>query len=206
MAERRGLLVDWGGVLTTDVFASFAGFCRAEGLASDTARELFRNSPEARRLLHGLETGTLDEAGFEHAFAELLGLPPTRAAGLVERMFGGMRADDAMIGAVRAARAAGVRTGLISNSWGEDRYDAAVLEELFDGVVISGREGIRKPDPRMYELGAHRIGLPPQACVYVDDLGGNLKPARALGMATVRHSDARATIGELEALLGVRLG
>jgi putative hydrolase of the HAD superfamily len=204
MAERRGLLVDWGGVLTSDVFASFAGFCRAEGLAPETARELFRHSPDGRRLLHELETGACDEAGFAVAFAALLGLPPERAAGLVDRMFGGMRADEAMLAAVRAARAAGLRTGLISNSWGHDRYDAAILE-LFDAVVISGREGIRKPDPRMYALGAARVGLPPEACVYVDDLGGNLKPARALGMATVRHTDAASTIAELERLLGVPL-
>jgi epoxide hydrolase-like predicted phosphatase len=205
MAERRGLLVDWGGVLTTDIFGSFASFCSAEGLQRDAARDLFRSSDDGRRLLHELETGTLPEAEFARAFAELLGLAPDRAAGLVDRMFGGLRADEAMLGAVRAARAAGLRTGLVSNSWGRDRYDDAILG-LFDAVVISGDEGIRKPDPRMYALGAQRLGLPPRACVYVDDLAGNLKPARALGMATVHHTDARSTIAELESLLGVRLG
>jgi epoxide hydrolase-like predicted phosphatase len=107
--------------------------------------------------------------------------------------------------AVAQARRQGVRTGLVSNSWGKERYDRARLDELFDGVVISGEEGIRKPDPAIYALGASRIGLEPGDVVFVDDLPGNLKPARALGMATVRHVDAADTIAELEELLGVRL-
>jgi epoxide hydrolase-like predicted phosphatase len=110
-----------------------------------------------------------------------------------------------MIAAVRAARQAGVRTGLISNSWGTRRYPRDLLAELFDGIVISGEEGTRKPDPRMYELGAERIGLPAQACVYVDDLPFNLEPAEQLGMATVHHTDAGTTVAELERLLGREL-
>jgi epoxide hydrolase-like predicted phosphatase len=109
-----------------------------------------------------------------------------------------------MVDAVRAAREAGVRTGLISNSWG-DRYPHDLLGELFDGIVISGREGIRKPAPRMYELGAERIGLAPAACVFVDDLPFNLEPAAELGMAVVHHTAPEATIAELERLLGLSL-
>jgi putative hydrolase of the HAD superfamily len=202
MAERRGLLVDWGGVLTTDVFRSFASFCTSEGLAPETARDLFRGSDEGRRLLHELETGVLSEAAFGRAFAEVLGLAAERGEGLVDRMFAALRPDEEMVAAVRAVRAAGVPTGMVSNSWGRDRYTSEALA-LFDAVVISGDEGIRKPHPRMYELGAQRLGLPPEACVYVDDLGGNLKPARALGMATIRHTDAATTIAEIERLLGV---
>ena len=86
-----------------------------------------------------------------------------------------------MLDGVRAARRAGVRTAMLSNSWGEDRYDRALLAELFDAWVISGEVGLRKPDPAIYELAAERLGLPPAACVFVDDLPGNLKPARALG-------------------------
>jgi epoxide hydrolase-like predicted phosphatase len=106
---------------------------------------------------------------------------------------------------VRAAKRAGVRTGLISNSWGSGRYDRDEFPSLFDGVVISGEVGVRKPDPRIYALGAEAVDLPPEACVFVDDLPGNLKPARELGMATVRHVRAEQTIEELEALLGVPL-
>jgi len=205
VADRQGLLIDWGGVLTSSVFDSFAEFCTAEGLDPATVRDAFRGDPEARQLLFDLETGTLAELEFERTMCGVLGLAEDRAAGLIERMFGSMRPDEMMIAAVAAARAAGVRTGLISNSWGARGYDARLLRELFDGVVISGEEGIRKPDPRMYLLGADRIGLAPDACVYVDDLPGNLKPARDLGMATVHHVRAADTISELETLLGVRL-
>jgi epoxide hydrolase-like predicted phosphatase len=116
-----------------------------------------------------------------------------------------MQPDEAMLDAVRRARAGGIRTGLISNSWGRGRYDRDTFGELFDGVVISGEVGIRKPDPAIYELGARAIDLDPATCVFVDDLPGNLKPARALGMATVLHRDAAETIPELEGLLGAAL-
>src|SRR5262249_3187342 len=98
-----------------------------------------------------------------------------------------------------------VATGLISNSWGTRRYDRALLAELFDGVVISGEVGIRKPAPEIYFLGAQQIGADPADCVYVDDLSFNLKPAADLGMATVLHSDSAQTIVELERLLAVDL-
>jgi epoxide hydrolase-like predicted phosphatase len=200
--ERRGLLVDWGGVLTTDVFASFRAFCTAEGLPPDTVRELFREDPRARELLAGLETGALGRDAFERDFAALLGVAPE---GIVERLFGAIGPDEAMLAAVRAARAAGLRTGLLSNSWRAEDYDRALLEELFDAWVISGEVGLRKPDPAIYALAADRLGLAPGELVYVDDLPGNLKPARALGMATIVHRDAAETLPELEALLGISL-
>jgi epoxide hydrolase-like predicted phosphatase len=202
VAELRGLLVDWGGVLTTDVFASFAAFCDAEDLPRDTVRDLFRNDPRARDLLASLETGELDAATFEPRFAALLGVSPER---LIERLFGSMGPDDAMLGAVRTARAAGLRTGLLSNSWSVEDYPSDLLEELFDAWVISGEVGLRKPDPAIYTLAAERMELPPDAIAYVDDLPGNLKPARALGMLTIAHRDATATLDELEAALGVSL-
>jgi putative hydrolase of the HAD superfamily len=200
---RRGLLVDFGGVLTTDVFASFRAFCEAEGLLPDTVRDRFMKDPMARELLADLETGRMTEEQFEPKFAAVLELE--RSDGLIDRLFGGMRPDHAMLDAVRAAKRAGVRTGLISNSWGERRYDRSQFPGLFDGVVISGEVGIRKPDLRIYELGAAAVDLPPEACVFVDDLGGNLKPARELGMATVHHLRADRTIAELEELLGIPL-
>ena len=96
-------------------------------------------------------------------------------------------------------------TGLISNSWGVDRYDHDLLGRLFTATVISGDVGLRKPDPEIYLLGAERIDRLPEECVFVDDLGGNLKPAAALGMATVRHRSAGETIPQLEELLGLSL-
>jgi putative hydrolase of the HAD superfamily len=200
---RRGLLVDFGGVLTTDVFASFREFCEAEGLLPDTVRDRFMKDPMARELLADLETGRLTEEEFESKFAAVLEVK--RSDGLIDRLFAGMRPDETMLDAVRAAKRAGVRTGLISNSWGHGRYDRALFSGLFDGVVISGDVGLRKPDPRIYELGAGAVDLPASACVFVDDLPGNLKPARELGMATVHHVRAEQTISELEDLLGVTL-
>ena len=200
MGDRDGLIVDYGGVLTTDVFASFSAFCEAEGLPPDTVRERFRGDPEARALLEGLETGALATAEFEPRFAALLEVQSER---LIERLFGGMAPDTAMIEGVREARRAGARTGLLSNSWGAATgYDRALLDELFDTVVISSEVGLRKPDPAIYALAAERISLEPAACVFVDDLPGNLKPARAIGMATVLHrGEAAETLAEVRALL-----
>ena len=200
MANRHGLIIDYGGVLTTDVFASFRAFCEDEGLPAEAVRDRFRSDPEARRLLAELETGALGVAEFEPRFAALLEVSSER---LIERLFGVMAPDETMLDGVRAARRAGARTALLSNSWGAATgYDPELLEELFDAWVISSEVGMRKPDPAIYELAAERIGLTPAACVYVDDLPGNLKPARALGMATVLHrGDAAATLAELTALL-----
>jgi epoxide hydrolase-like predicted phosphatase len=202
MTVHRGLLVDYGGVLTSDVFASFDAFCTAEGLPAGTVRELFRTDPAARDLLAGLEDGTLSDDAFETGFAALLG-DGIAAEGLIARLMGAADDDAAMLDFVRAARRAGIRTGLISNSWGVDRYDRALLAELFDGVVISGEVGLRKPAPEIYALGASAVGLSPSQCVYVDDLPGNLKPARALGMTTLHHRTATATIDALRPLLGL---
>ena len=198
----RGLLVDWGGVMTTNVFDAFRAFCEEVGLEPDAVGERFRSDRASRELLVGLETGALSEDEFEPRFAEILGVPPT---GLIDRLFAGGVADEAMQTAVTRARAAGVRTGLISNSWGTRRYDRALLGRLFDGVVISGEIGIRKPTPEIYERGAQAIGLSPGECVFVDDLPFNLPPAAELGMATVHHVDSRRTIDELEQLLDTEL-
>jgi putative hydrolase of the HAD superfamily len=198
-----GLLVDFGGVLTSDVFASFADFCRNEGLESDAVRERFMSDAGARDLLAELECGRISEAQFEPRFGELLGVE--RHEGLIDRLFGGMRPDEGMLAGVAAAKRAGVRTGLLSNSWGQGRYDRSRFAELFDAVVISGEVGMRKPDPAIYALACERLGRAAERCVFVDDLPGNLKPARAIGMATVLHRDAASTLAELEGLLGVSL-
>jgi putative hydrolase of the HAD superfamily len=198
-----GLLVDFGGVLTTDVFASFQAFCEAEGLEPDLVAKRFRGDPAARELLEDLEIGKLSEEDFSRRFAAVLEVE--RAEGLIDRLFGGMKPDVAMVEAVRLAKRAGVQTGLISNSWGHGRYDRSQFPELFVGVVISGEVGLRKPDPAIYRMGAESIGLDPSRCVFVDDLPGNLKPAAELGMATVHHTSAEETIPQLERLLGVEL-
>jgi putative hydrolase of the HAD superfamily len=200
---RTGLLIDWGGVLTSSVFGSFQAFCVEQGLAPEAVREAFRRDPDAREALVAMESGDIDETEFEVRFARALDL--AEHEGMTDRLFAGMRPDAAMLDAVRSAHAQGVRTGLISNSWGIHRYDPTMLAELFDGVVLSARERMRKPDPQMYVLGAERIGLAPEQCLFVDDLPHNLAPAAELGMATVLHRTADESIPQIEALLGLSL-
>jgi epoxide hydrolase-like predicted phosphatase len=200
---RDGLLIDFGGVMTSNVFESFAAFCRAEGLDPGTVRDRFMQDRAARDLLGELEEGRIANAEFEARFAPMLGV--AEPEGLIARLFAGMRPDEPMFDAVVAARRAGVRTGLVSNSWGEEGYDRTRFDELFDVLVISGELGIRKPAPEIYALASERLGRPPERCVFVDDLAGNLKPARELGMATVLHRDAATTIAELEQHLDVSL-
>jgi putative hydrolase of the HAD superfamily len=198
----KGLLIDWGGVLTTNLFTSFHEYCvRMEIDPAELGRR-FSADPEFRELLISLEKGTLEEADFEQSFAGLLGVAPD---GLIDGLFAGVQPDVAMVEAVRTAHEAGIRTALVSNSWGVHRYPHDVLAEIFDGLVISGEEGTRKPAKRMYELGAERAGVATELCVFVDDLPFNLTPAEELGMATVHHTSAETTIPELERLLGVQL-
>lgn len=199
----QGLLIDWGGVLTTNLFESFAAFCDAAGIEPDTIRRHFREDQDSRRLLIDFETGALSEEEFEPQFAERLGVPAT---GLIDGLFAGSYPDQQMLSAVESIRAAGFRTGLISNSWGTRRYDRELLGRLFDGVVLSGEVGIRKPAPEIYLMGARSIGLEPPACVFVDDLPFNLPPAAELEMGTIHHTNAPETIAELERLFGVKLG
>ena len=201
----RGLLVDWGGVLTTNVFASFERFCRREGLDPTLVRDMFRGDPEARHTLFALETGELTEPEFETRLAAILGLREDRAPGLIDRLFGGMTEDLVMFTAVRAAKAQGIKTGLLSNSWGVDRYDRSHFPQLFDAVVISGEEGVRKPDRAIYELALRRMALDARQIVFVDDLVGNLGPARELGMECVHHTSGGETVTQLEHLFGLRL-
>ena len=196
------LVVDFGGVLTTNIWDAFGEFCAKEGLDPDAVKDLFRTNPEAMRLLRGLETGELDEAAFEPPFAELLGLAESK--GLIDRLFGGLGPDEAMIGAVRAAHAGGVKTGLISNSWGLGIYDRAPID-LFDGTVISGDVGLHKPQPEIYTLACERLGVEPGDCVFVDDLRENITGAEAVGMTAILHRDPAETVAQLEDLFGLSL-
>jgi putative hydrolase of the HAD superfamily len=199
----NGLLVDYGGVLTTNVFDSFRDFCVAEGLEPDAIMRLLREDPRAIVLVRGLEAGELTEDGFGEQFADLLGID--EHAGMVDRMFGGLRPDEEMLAAVRRARAAGIRTGLVSNSMGAGRYDRSAFPELFDGVVISGEVGMHKPQPEIFLLGAERAGVEPGDCVFVDDLRQNCEGAEAVGMTAILHRGAERTLPELERLLEVEL-
>jgi epoxide hydrolase-like predicted phosphatase len=202
-AAPRGLLVDFGGVLTTNVFDSWRTFCEQEGLAPETLKALFRENPRATELVRSMETAAISEDDFGRDFGDLLGIEPR--SGLLERMFGHVGPDVPMLDAVRSARRQGLRTGLISNSMGRAMYAGAPLDELFDGVVISGEVGLHKPQPEIFRLGAERAGVAPEACVFVDDLRENCAGAEAVGMTAVLHRGAATTLPRLEALLGVSL-
>jgi epoxide hydrolase-like predicted phosphatase len=197
----RGLLVDFGGVLTTNIWTAFDAFCAAEGLEPGTVLRLFRSDGEALALLRGLEKGEVGDAEFERAFATRLG-DGVESEGLIGRLFAGLEPETEMLELVRTARGAGVRTGLISNSWGTGIYDRAPLE-IFDATVISGDVGLHKPQPEIYVLGAERIGVAPADCIFVDDLRENVTGAEAVGMTAILHRDPAKTVERVSELLGL---
>jgi putative hydrolase of the HAD superfamily len=201
-SELHGLLVDFGGVLTTDIWRSFDLFCTSEGLEAGHVKELFRADGEALALLRRLERGDVSDADFERDFGAMLEVEPE---GLIGRLFAGLGPDEAMIAAVKAVRSAGIPTGLISNSWGTGIYERAPME-IFDATVISGDVGLHKPQPEIYRLGAERIGVAAEACVFVDDLRENIAGAEAVGMTGILHRGSESTVPELERLLGIALG
>jgi putative hydrolase of the HAD superfamily len=194
----RGLLLDFGGVLTTSIWDAFDAFCREEGLPEGSVRRLFRDDPHALADLRRLEKGEVSEEDFAASFGPRLGIVETE--NLIERMFAGLGPDEEMIAAVRELRGDGVRTGLISNSWGIGIYEPRMLSELFEAVVISGDVGLHKPQPEIYELGAQRIEVAPADCVFVDDLRENVAGAEAVGMTAILHRESHATIARLRSL------
>ena len=197
------MLFDFGGVLTTPVWDSFASFCRTEGLDPDAIKNLFRTDPEALKDLRGLETGTLSESEFEATFGKRLGLE--NPDGLIDSMFAGMKPLEPMVEAVRRIRASDLLTGLVSNSWSTAHYDRELLAELFDAVVISAEVGLHKPQPEIYLVAAERLGIEPAQCLFVDDLKENCEGAEAVGMTAIRHRDAPETIARLAELTGLEL-
>ncbi len=197
------MLFDFGGVLTTSVWDSFADFCRSEGLDPDAIKNLFRTDPEALKELRGLETGELSESDFEATFGTRLGLK--NPDGLIDSMFVGMKPVPQMVDAVRRIRASELMTGLVSNSWSTEHYDRELLAELFDEVVISAEVGLHKPQPAIYRLAAERLEVEPAGCIFVDDLKENCEGAEAVGMTAIRHRSAPETIARLTELTGVEL-
>ena len=197
------MLFDFGGVLTTSVWDSFASFCRGEGLDPDAIKNLFRTDPEALKDLRGLETGELSESDFEATFGKRLGLE--NPDGLIDSMFTGMKPVEPMVDAVRQIRASELLTGLVSNSWSTGHYDRKLLTELFDVVVISAEVGLHKPQPEIYLLATERLEVEPAECIFVDDLKENCEGAEAVGMTAIRHRDPQETIARLTELTGLTL-
>lgn len=210
MGGLAGLIVDYGGVLTNSPSELFRAWLRAEGLPTEPFRALMRewlDDQTPGNPLHDLETGKMPAAEFERLLARRLRAPDGSgpvADGLLARMFAGYARTPGMTRVIVAAKRQGLRTALLSNSWGGD-YDRGDWAGLFDAVVISGEVGLRKPDPEIFLLTARRIGLRPQQCVFVDDLAVNVRGAGAVGMIGVHHTDVESTVDELEALFGLPL-
>jgi putative hydrolase of the HAD superfamily len=205
--RRRAVLFDFGGVLTKSVFDAFAEF--GEQVCGDRhlPMRLLGGDPESMRLLADHEEGRLDHDDFEAGFAARFHAHgvAVEADGLLARIQSGLARDEAMVELVADLRASGVPVGLVSNSLGRDCYAGFDLDSMFDAVTISGREGVRKPSRRLYEIGCERLGVAPTEVVMVDDLAQNIVAAERLGMAGVVHRTFRDTSRELGQLLPSRL-
>ncbi|MTD45881.1 HAD-IA family hydrolase [Conexibacter sp. W3-3-2] len=192
------LLLDYAGVMTEDMWASVGGFCVRHGIAPERLAGAYRPGADFYELSVELECGRVSVEDFEPRLAAVLGLDDH--TDLVQRLVGGLGVEPRMVEVVAAARAAGVRTVLLSNSWGEAMY-APEVRALCDAEVLSGRVGIRKPSPEIYAMAVEAAGVAASDCVFVDDQEVNLPPARALGITAVHHTDADATVAELRRLL-----
>ncbi len=203
MTAPTAVLFDFGGVLTTSVFAAFAAFGERECGDARLPLRLLGSDPEAKRLLVEHEEGRLDHDAFESGFADRLRAhgADVETDGLVGRLQADLRPDPEMVALVAELRGDGVPVGLLSNSLGRDCYAGWDLPAMFDAVAISGQEGVRKPSRRFYEIGCERLGVAPTEVVMVDDLAQNIDAAARLGMAGVVHREASDTRHRLQALL-----
>jgi putative hydrolase of the HAD superfamily len=209
-ARFDALVVDFGGVLTTPLQDAMVRFASEAGIElQDFVRvALSAYSGGEDDLVVAFETGKISEEEFARAFATRLKEETGREVdpvGLVGRIFSGLRLEEEMVEAVDGARRKGLKTGLLSNSWGTGLYPRARLDSLFDAIVISGEVGLRKPDPAIFELVLQRLGVTAHRSVFVDDHPGHLSAAAEVGMTTVLHRTPALTISELEAMLGFAL-
>lgn len=201
----RGLILDFAGVLTADPRPTHRLWAEAEGLHAEAWRATLNDTTEGRRLYAALEIGQLDQVEWNAQTAALLGtnIDPVNLMG---RAWSKVPAAPRMTALARAAKEAGYRLALLSNSFGLDPfnpYEHVGIWDLFDVHVISEAVGMAKPDPAIYQLTLDRLGLPGTACVFVDDHPVNLPPAEALGITTVLATDEDSAVAELEHLLGV---
>ncbi len=202
---RTGLILDFGGVLTTSIPACTLGFDRRSGFAEGTFLSAIGKNPDGMALYADLERGAITQTQWNEGTAALLGVDPENLLG---RVLADLRPQPSVIAAARAARAAGVRVGIFSNSVGMtpfNPYDGHDFANSYDAVLISEEYKKRKPDPELYEAMLGLMGLPGEACLFVDDTAHNLPPAEALGVATVLATDPESTITAMETLLGMSL-
>jgi putative hydrolase of the HAD superfamily len=209
---RTALIIDYAGVLTSSLTEAMLDWMRVDGLDPIKTRTFFQGLVDQYRTseegpVHGLEIGSWTPARFEATIAGQLaeaGVGVVAAEGLLSRMFGSFRVLPEMAEAVAALRAAGVRTALLSNSFGLE-YDRADWPRLFDVTVISHEVRLRKPASAIFELTCEQLGVAPTDAVFVDDLEPNVLAARALGMDGVHHVEAAVTLPQLSEAFGIAL-
>ena len=211
----RGVITDWGGVLTTPILTTVQAWIEVEGIDWDTYRTVMRawvsdayNPNAGRNPIHSLERGECSGAEFEQILAaRLLRVDGAAVAaeGLLRRMFAASVPVPGMYDTIRTLRAAGFSTALLSNSWGCDEYPRADFPGLFDTVVLSGEVGMRKPEKEIFFHAAATLGLAPAECVFIDDMEANVAAAQACGMTGVLHTETATTASVLQDLLGVPL-
>ncbi len=206
------VIFDFGGVLTTSPFEAFARFERERGYPVD----IIRATNAANHLENAwakFERAEIDLDTFDRLFAEeslALGGAEVRGREVLPLLAGDLRPE--MVEALRRIKTE-CKTGCITNnlpanaigSQGGRSFYVAEVMALFDHVIESAKIGLRKPDPRIYQMMIEALGVNPSDCVYLDDLGVNLKPAREMGMTTIKVVSASQAIAELEAATGLKL-
>jgi len=205
----EAVVFDLGGVVLPSPLDVFRAYERDHALPHRFLSEVVLADPE-----HGawsrLERGEVDFDEFCDAFdAECRAHGGTVSAReLMDAVRVGLDARPEMVTAIGAIRRHGLKTAALTNNWADDpaRTDrVSPTGEWFDVVVESAVEGLRKPDPRIYALVCERLAVTPAATVFLDDLGANLKPARALGMTTIKVAEPDAALAELKDVLGFEL-
>jgi putative hydrolase of the HAD superfamily len=207
----RAVIFDLGGVVFPSPFDAFTDYERSHGLPDRFIRTVVAENAD-RSAWAGLERGELSMGDFIVAFSEECKAAggDVDAAELMTAIAAGFGPRPEMTRAIARLRDAGLRTAALTNNWAHDdqRPDERgtdVVASLFDVVVESAVVGLRKPDPRIYELTCARLDVTAQETVFLDDLGVNLKPARALGMTTIKVVDPDDALRELGAVLDVAL-
>jgi putative hydrolase of the HAD superfamily len=205
----KAVIWDFGGVLTTSPFEAFARFEGERGLPRDFLRRVNMTN-HLDNAWARIERGEIDHSAFDALFASESGAlgHEVRGAEVLPLLVGDIRPE--MIEALRRVGAR-LKTGCITNnlpvaaSSGVAALYKDEIMALFDHVIESAKIGLRKPDPRIYAMMAEALRVQPAECIYLDDLGINLKPARALGMRTVKVADPGPALEELESLVGFPL-
>ena len=207
----EAVISDFGGVLTTPLFHAFARFQAEHGIPLEALGQAMVRATEQRggeNPLYALERGELRESEFlamvEDALAEVAGrrIPMD---GFAERYFGHLQTNDEMLAFLRALKdERGLRLALLTNNvreWEPKWRAMAPIDALFEVVVDSAFVGMRKPERGIYELTLDRLGLPAEACVFIDDIDVNCDAARAAGLQAVHFVDTAQAIADVEALL-----